>query len=69
MELIWVKCEAVYFCSIIWTTQIALNRLMKFVLWRSGFEAVSSAVGWAERSVPTTKQRRRALWCPKLSQS
>jgi hypothetical protein len=38
MELIWGKREAVYFCRAIWTTQITLNRLMKFVFWRSGFE-------------------------------
>src|SRR5882724_3900300 len=36
MELIWGKCEAIYFCSILWTTQIALNWLAKFVLWRKG---------------------------------
>jgi len=44
MELIWGKREAVYFCRSIWTTQITLNRLMKFVLWRSGLEAASSPV-------------------------
>src|SRR6185295_8256628 len=31
MELIWGKCEAEYFCRAIWTTQITLNWLVKFV--------------------------------------
>jgi hypothetical protein len=31
------KREAVYFCLAIWTTQIALNRQVKFVFARSGF--------------------------------
>jgi len=37
MELIWGKCEAVYFCRAIWTTQIALNRQTKIVFARSAF--------------------------------
>ena len=36
MELIWGKCEAESFCRAIWTTQIALNRLVKFDFSRSG---------------------------------
>jgi hypothetical protein len=37
MWLIWPAVEAVYFCRAIWTTQIALNRLVKFVFTRSAF--------------------------------
>jgi hypothetical protein len=37
MWLIWPAVEAVYFCRAIWTTQITLNRLVKFVFTRSVF--------------------------------
>ena len=50
MELIWGKCEAVYFCRAIWTTQIALNWLVKFDFTRSGLAVFGSETvrPWAE---------------------
>ena len=57
MELIWGKCEAEYFRCAIWTTQITLNWLVKFVLWRSAFHGL----GLAGRAVAHPK---RLLICP-----
>ena len=51
MELIWGKCEAEYFCRAIWTTQITLNWLVKFVVWRSRFCGYSALVRLSSHQV------------------
>jgi hypothetical protein len=43
MRVICPTVEAVYFCRAIWTTQITLNRLVKFVFTRSAFCGVLDA--------------------------
>jgi hypothetical protein len=37
MDLIWVKCEAIYFCSEDWTGSIGLIGFEKFAVWRRGY--------------------------------
>jgi hypothetical protein len=36
MDLIWVKCEAIYFCAQGWTDSISLIGLDKPADWRNG---------------------------------
>jgi len=39
------KCEAEYFSPTIWTKEISLNPLDKFVFWRKHFRACFEASG------------------------